>query len=31
MIDTLFCSTLIDSKISHDEFSSIITEKNMKI
>ena len=30
-IDTLLSSALNDSKISHEEFSSIITEKNMKI
>ena len=29
MIDTLLSSALNDSKISHEEFSSIITEKNM--
>ena len=29
MIDTLLSSALNYSKISHDEFSSIITEKNM--
>ena len=29
MIDTLLSSTLNDSKISHKEFSNIITEKNM--
>ena len=29
MIDTLLSSTLNDSKISHEEFSNIITEKNM--
>ena len=28
-IETLLSSALNDSKISHDEFSSIITEKNM--
>ena len=28
-IETLLCSALNDSKISHDEFSSIIIEKNM--
>ena len=28
-IDTLLSSALIDSKISHEEFSNIITEKNM--
>ena len=31
MIDTLLSSALIDSKISHEEFTNIITEKNMKI
>ena len=30
-IDTLLSSALNDSKISHKEFSNIITEKNMKI
>ena len=30
MIDTLLSSALNDSKISHEEFSNIITEKNMK-
>ena len=30
-IETLLSSALNDSKISHEEFSSIITEKNMKI
>ena len=30
-IDTLLSSALNDSKISHEEFSNIITEKNMKI
>ena len=29
MINTLLSSALIDSKISHEEFSNIITEKNM--
>ena len=29
MIDTLLSSALNDSKISHEEFSNIITEKNM--
>ena len=29
MIDTLLSSTLNDTKISHEEFSNIITEKNM--
>ena len=29
MIDTLLSSALNDSKISHKEFSNIITEKNM--
>ena len=29
MTDTLLSSALNDSKISHDEFSNIITEKNM--
>ena len=29
MIDRLLSSTLNDSKISHEEFSNIITEKNM--
>ena len=29
MIDTVLSSTLNDSKISHKEFSNIITEKNM--
>ena len=28
-IDTLLSSTLNDSKISHEEFSNIITEKNV--
>ena len=28
-IETLLSSALNDSKISHDEFSNIITEKNM--
>ena len=28
-IDTLLSSALIDSKISHEEFTNIITEKNM--
>ena len=31
MIDTLLSSALNDSKISHEEFANIITEKNMKI
>ena len=30
-IDTLLSSALNDSKISHEEFSNIITKKNMKI
>ena len=30
-IETLLSSALNDSKISHEEFTSIITEKNMKI
>ena len=29
MIGTLLSSALNDSKISHEEFSNIITEKNM--
>ena len=29
MIDTLLPSALNDSKISHEEFSNIVTEKNM--
>ena len=29
MIDTLLCIALNDSKISHEEFSNIITEKSM--
>ena len=29
MIDTLLSSALNDSKISHEEFSNIITEKNI--
>ena len=29
MIDTLLSSALNDCKISHEEFSNIITEKNM--
>ena len=29
MIDTLLSSTLSDSKISHEEFSNIITEANI--
>ena len=29
MINTLLSSALNDSKISHEEFSNIITEKNM--
>ena len=28
MIDTLLASALNDSKISHEEFATIITEKN---
>ena len=28
MIDTLLSSTLNDSKISHEEFANVITEKN---
>ena len=28
-IDTLLCSALNDSKISHEEFTNIITEKNI--
>ena len=28
MIDTLFSGALNDSKISHEEFTNIITEKN---
>ena len=28
-VDTLLSSALNDSKISHEEFSNIITEKNM--
>ena len=31
MIDTLLTNSLNDSKISHEEFTNIITEKNMKI
>ena len=31
MIDTLLSSALNDSKISHEDFANIITEKNMKI
>ena len=31
MIDTLLSSALNDSKISHEEFTNIITEKYMKI
>ena len=31
MIDTLLSSALNDSEISHEEFSNIITEKNIKI
>ena len=30
MIDTLLSSALNDSKISHEEFTNIITEKNIK-
>ena len=29
MIDTLLSSVLNDSKISHEEFTNIITEKNI--
>ena len=29
MIGTLLSSALNDSKISHEEFSNVITEKNM--
>ena len=29
MIETLLSSALNDSKISHEEFTNIITEKNM--
>ena len=29
MIDTLLSSALNDSKISHEEFNNIITEKNI--
>ena len=29
MIDTLLSSALIDSKRSHEEFTNIITEKNI--
>ena len=29
MIETLLSSSLNDSKISHEEFSNIITEKNI--
>ena len=29
MIDTLLFNALNDSKISHEEFSNIITKKNM--
>ena len=29
IIDTLLSSTLNDSKISHEEFANIITEKNV--
>ena len=29
MIDTLLSSALNDSKISHEEFTNIITEKNI--
>ena len=29
MINTLLSSALNDSKISHEEFSNVITEKNM--
>ena len=31
MIDTLLSSALNDSKISHEEFTNIITEKNIYI
>ena len=31
MLDTLLSSALNDSKISHEEFTNIITDKNMKI
>ena len=31
MIDTFLSSALNDSKISHEEFTNIFTEKNMKI
>ena len=31
MIDTLLSSALNDSKISHEEFTNIITEKNIKV
>ena len=31
MIDTLLSSAPNNSKISHEEFTNIITEKNMKI
>ena len=31
MIDTLLSSALNDSKVSHTDFTNIITEKNMKI
>ena len=30
-IDTLLSSALNDSKISHEDFTNTITEKNMKI
>ena len=30
-IDTLLSSVLNDSKISHEDFTNTITEKNMKI
>ena len=30
-IETLLSSALNDSKISHEEFTNITTEKNMKI
>ena len=31
MIDILLSSALNDSKVSHEEFTNIITEKNIKI
>ena len=31
MIDTLLSSALNDSKVSHEEFTNIMTKKNMKI